>query len=115
MWLERKGYNIDYWHGNKKSNLPYDILASKGEERWVIDVKTGDKPGVNISNIAKILKSAKLKGYNKIGLALVVEKKPWPYLFEYRKMSEAGRNADLTRRRRIAGKKAADTRKNSLV
>jgi len=111
QWLRKRGYDIRYCHERKKSNLPYDILAIKGNERWVIDVKTGNKPSVNISNIEKILNDAKLKRYNKIGLALVSDKYPWPYLFEYKKMSQAGYKASLTKKRRNAGRKAAKTRR----
>ncbi len=112
QWLRKRGYHIRYWHEGKKSNLPYDILAIKGNERWIIDVKTGNKPSVNISNIEKILNDRKLKRYNKIGLALVSDKYPWPYLFEYKKMSQDGFKASLTKKRSAAGRKAAETRKS---
>ena len=110
MWLEKKGYKIDYWHQNRKSNKPYDIKASKGKERWVIDVKTGSKPSVNISNIEKNMRE---KGYNKIGLALVRDKVV--YLFEFRKMSEAGRKAAITRKAKRAAKKSWETRRQSIT
>ena len=111
QWLRKRGYDIRYWHDGKKSNLPYDILAIKGNERWVIDVKTGNKPSVNISNIEKNLNDVKLKRYNKIGLALVSDKYPWPYLFEYKKMSQAGYLASRTKKRRNAARKAVETRR----
>jgi hypothetical protein len=57
----------------------------------------------------------KLKGYNKVRLALVSKESPWPILFEYKRMSQAGRKAALTRKRRNAGIKAAETRRQNTV
>jgi len=109
-WLEKRNYRIDYWHKNKKSNKPYDIKASKGKEHWVIDVKTGLKPSVNISNIEKNLGEI---GYNKIGLALV--RKNIVYLFEFKKMSDAGRKAALTKKYKNAGKESWETRRQNIA
>lgn len=94
-WLKKRGYTIDYSHGGRKSNLPYDILATRGKERWVIDVKSGEKPLVKISNFERMIEEN--PGYNKIGLALVSGKRV--YLLEYKKMTRAGEDAWETRRK----------------
>jgi Holliday junction resolvase len=99
-WLRKKGYTIDDSHKGKKSNLPYDILATKGKARWVIDVKSGEKPLVKIENIRRMIYET--HGYNKIGLAFVGE--DYIYLFEFRKWSKYGHDAAETKKWRNAGK-----------
>ena len=94
-WLKKRRFHIDYSHKGKKSNLPYDIKATRGKERWVIDVKSGEKPLIKIPNFEKMMEET---GYNKVGLALVKGKRV--YLLEYRKMSLAGIKAAETRRRK---------------
>ena len=106
-WLEKKGYTIDDSHKGKKSNLPYDILATKGKARWVIDVKSGEKPLVKIQNIRKMIDET--PGYNKIGLAFVGE--DYIYLFEFRKWSKYGDDAAETRKWRKAGTLSWKTRR----
>jgi hypothetical protein len=114
-WLGKRGFHIDYSHEGKKSNLPYDIKATKRKERWVIDVKSGKAPFVKIPNFAKMLEE---EGYNRVGLALVEGRRV--YLLQYRKMSLAGEKAAETRRRRVllqhkrmslAGTKGWETRR----
>lgn len=114
-WLEKRGFHIVEWHEGKKSNLHYDIKATKGNERWVIDVKTGKEPATKIPNFEKMLKE---EGYNRVGLALVSGKHV--YLLQYRKMSHAGDLAAETRRKRnnarhkemrLAGEKSWETRR----
>lgn len=92
-WLEKRRFTIDYSHEGKKSAKPYDIKASRGKDRWVIDVKTGEEPSIRIVNFEKMLQE---KGYNKVGLALVRGRRV--YLLEYKKMSLAGIKAWETRR-----------------
>jgi hypothetical protein len=99
-WLIKRRFTNVKGHEGKKSALPYDITAQKGKEKWVIDVKTGDKPGIRISNFEKMLQ---MKGFNKVGFALVPESRPYRiYLLEYKKMS-------------LAGSKAAETRKKNAL
>lgn len=99
-WLRKRHFINVEGHEGRKSALPYDITAEKGKDRWVIDVKTGEKPGIRISNFEKMLQ---MKGFNKVGFALVPETKPKRvYLLEYRKMS-------------LAGIKAAETRKKNAL
>ena len=105
-WLKKKGYHIDYSHRGKKSNLPYDILATKGKEKWVIDVKSGNKPQVKIQNIEKMIE--KTPGYNTVGLALVGE--DGIYLLQYNKWTKFGEKAAKTRKLSQAGKKSWVTR-----
>jgi hypothetical protein len=106
-WLKKKGYTVDYSHEGKKSNLPYDILATKGKARWVIDVKSGNKPLVKIENPRRMIYET--PGYNKIGLAFVGQ--DYIYLFEFRKWSKFGDDATETRKWRNAGKKSWETRR----
>jgi len=46
----------------------YDIKAARAGERYIIDVKTGKKPGVNIDSIEKMLS---VKGFKYVALAFV--------------------------------------------
>jgi Holliday junction resolvase-like predicted endonuclease len=52
-WLKKQGYTILDSHKGKLRPKPYDIKAAIGGEKWIIDVKTGKKPGVNIDSIKK--------------------------------------------------------------
>lgn len=92
-WLKERKFTIDYSHKGKKSAKPYDIKATRGKDRWVIDVKTGEEPTIKISNFERMLQE---KGYNKVGFALVRGRHV--YLLEYKKMTLAGIKAWETRR-----------------
>jgi Holliday junction resolvase len=37
------------------ASKPYDILAVKGKKKWVIDVKTGKKTGINLERFRELL------------------------------------------------------------
>ena len=105
-WLEKHGFRIIESHKGKRSASHYDIKAEKGKDRWVIEVKTGEKPQIKIANLKKMLQE---KGYNKLGLALVT--KDDVYLLEYKKMTHAGYVAARTRKRKEAANKAWETRR----
>ena len=66
-WLEDHGFEIEEWFSHAHAGH-YDIKASKGKKRWIIEVKTGDNPSINIPNFIKMLEE---KGFDRIGLALV--------------------------------------------
>jgi hypothetical protein len=109
-WLRKKGYTIDYSHEGKKSSKPYDIPATKGKAKWVIDVKSGDKPLVKIRNIEKMIYET--PKYNKIGFAFVGN--DYIYLLEFKKWSKYGDDAAKTRKRRAAGKKSWIARRKRM-
>jgi len=55
-WLHyRKKYVIEYSHKGKPSNLPFDIIARKGKERILIDVKSGKHPQISMDNLSLLL------------------------------------------------------------
>jgi Holliday junction resolvase-like predicted endonuclease len=91
-WLKSHGFKI-IESFNKPHANHFDIKAQKGKDKWVIEVKTGENPSVNIENFLKMLKE---RGYRKIGLAIVAKNDV--HLLEYKKMSLAGRKAWKTRR-----------------
>ena len=65
---------------NPKPTGCWDIMARKGNKNWIIEVKTGERPPINIDNFEKMIN---VKGIDKIGLALVTEK--YIHLLEYPK------------------------------
>ena len=80
-WLEKiKGFKIEDWHKGKPSNKPYDILASKRGKLWAIEVKSGKKPTIKLSNFQKLLE---MKNVDMIGLILVINN--YPHLLLYNK------------------------------
>jgi len=88
-WLKDKGYRILYWHERRASNKPYDILAEKGNLRWIIDVKSGKDPSINLENFAKLLEIKNIEipeenrtfTPNRIGYIFIVDGEP--FLLEY--------------------------------
>jgi Holliday junction resolvase-like predicted endonuclease len=66
-WLEKRGFNIDDSFPKAHAGF-YDIKASKGKEKWIIEVKTGLTPKLNVNNLLKMTEE---KNINKIGLAIV--------------------------------------------
>src|SRR3989338_11658516 len=86
-WLKKHGFKVDE-NFTKPHAGHYDIKARKGKERWIIEVKTGENPSINIENFLKMLDE---KGFRKIGLAIVAKNDV--HLLEYKKMSLAGRKA----------------------
>jgi Holliday junction resolvase-like predicted endonuclease len=93
-WLEERGFKIEDSFSYAHSDY-YDILASKNGEKWIIEVKTGKNPKLNVPNFLKMVDT---KGFHKIGLAIVVSKNE-VYLLEIKKT-------------KIAAFKAWNTRKN---
>ncbi len=93
-WLQRRGFEI-IESFNKHHAGPYDIKARKGNNRWIIEVKSGKRPPINIENFRKMLDES--RGYNKIGLAIL--RKNQVHLLEYNKMSYAGLKAAETKRK----------------
>lgn len=92
-WLKQHNFrDVEYF--KKPHAGHYDIKAQKGKDKWIIEVKTGENPSVNIENFLKMLKE---KGFRKIGLAIVAKNDV--HLLEYKKMSLAGRKAWRTRRK----------------
>jgi len=92
-WLAKHGFK-DIKSFDKPHAGYFDVKARKGREKWIIEVKTGEKPQININNFVKMLKT---RGYKKIGLAIVTKKDV--HLLEYNKMSLAGRKAQETIRK----------------
>ncbi len=94
-WLKKRGFIIHYWHKGRASNKPYDILAEKGRERWAIDVKTGEKTGINLKRFRELLEKKELEymdeetkekhkfRHNIIGYAIIIGKDV--FLFGYNK------------------------------
>jgi 5'-3' exonuclease len=93
-WLEDHGFEIEEWFSHAHAGH-YDIKASKGKKRWIIEVKTGDNPSINIPNFLKMLEE---KGFDRIGLALVANDDV--HLLEIRKQKIAALKAWKTRRKR---------------
>lgn len=93
-WLEERGFAIEEWFPHAHAGY-YDIKARKGKERWIIEVKTGENPSINIDNFLKMINE---KGYNRIGLAIVTTDDV--HLLQIKKT-------------RIAALKAWKTRKNT--
>jgi len=78
-WLEEHGFcDVER---NPKPTGHWDIMARKGKHKWVIEVKTGENPQINMANFEKM---TKMKGFTKIGLALVT--RDYVHLLEYAKM-----------------------------
>jgi Holliday junction resolvase-like predicted endonuclease len=101
-WLKSKGFDVLYCHEGKASNLPYDILAQKGSEKWVIDVKTGKNPSINLESFRKLLekkirnpKTKEFFKHNRIGYIFVIDEKP--FLLGYNKYEWRARKAWTTR------------------
>jgi hypothetical protein len=105
IWLEKKGFKIEDWHNLKRSNKPYDIIAQKGNKRWVIEVKGGKTPPIKLANFKKMLT---MKNINMVGLALVIERHP--YLLSFNRRTYSSENAWKTIKRRKAARKAVKTR-----
>ena len=91
-WLKNHGF-VDV-RRNPKPTGCWDIKAKKGKYNWIIEVKTGEKPQINMSNFEKM---TKMKGFTKIGLALVTEN--YVHLLEYPKMRFAAFKAWDTMRK----------------
>ena len=68
-WLEERGFTIEEWFSKAHTGF-YDIKASKGKEKWIIEVKTGLNPKLNVNNLLKMTDE---KNINKIGLAIVAK------------------------------------------
>ena len=66
-WLANRGFKIEELSPKAHAGF-YDIKASKGKEKWIIEVKTGLTPKLNINNLLKMTAE---KNINKIGLAIV--------------------------------------------
>ena len=73
----------------------WDITARKGKEKWLIEVKTGEHPKIDMANFQKMLEQ---KGF-RIGLALVTEELD-VHLLEYPKMRLVAFRAWKTRKNR---------------
>lgn len=95
-WLrdERK-FKITGWHENKASNKYYDVKASKDNQKWIMEVKSGKKPSIKIENILKMIAT---KEINKLGLIFIPNLTDIPILFELNKMTHAALKAWIKRR-----------------
>lgn len=91
-WLRKHGFEILKSFAGKSHAGHFDIKAKKGKLQWIIEVKTGEHPKIDIRNFEKMVEE---KGYSKIGLALVTGKQV--YLLEYKKMTLAGYKAAETK------------------
>lgn len=92
-WLEERGFTIEEWFPRAHAGY-YDIKARKGKEKWIIEVKAGKNPSIDIYNFLKMINEV---GYNRIGLALVT--KDDVHLLQIKKTSIAARKAWKTRRK----------------
>jgi len=90
-WLGKHGFC--HVERNSKPTGCWDVKARKGKYNWVIEVKTGNDPNINLANFEKM---TNMKGYTKIGLALVT--KDYVHLLEYPKMRWAAYKAWKTRK-----------------
>ena len=105
-WLKRRRFCILYSPKGKPSNKPYDIIAERGSEKWVIDVKTGQNPSISLRNFKRLLeiKDIKIPGRNetitpnRVGYIFVVDDEP--FLLEYNKRKYYAREAVKTRKRK---------------
>lgn len=66
-WLEKRGFEIIEWFPHAHAGY-YDIKARKGKEKWILEVKTGENPSINVPNFLRMINE---KGFNRIGLAIV--------------------------------------------
>jgi hypothetical protein len=96
-WLEKNGYKITDHHHGKSIAGCFDITATKNKKKWIIEVKNGENPTINIANFEKMVNQ---KGYDRIGLALVG--KDDVYLLEFNRWSLAGRKAAKTKGKRVS-------------
>jgi len=88
-WLKDNGFK------DIKKNKPtgcWDIAARKGKEKWIIEVKSGEHPSIDLANFEKMVDQLG----NNIGLALVTEE--YVHLLEYPKRRLAAVRAWKTRR-----------------
>ena len=92
-WLEERGFTIEEWFPRAHAGY-YDIKARRGRERWIIEVKTGENPSINVTNFLKMINE---KGYNRIGLAIVT--KDDVHLLQIKKTKIAALKAWTTRRK----------------
>ena len=92
-WLEERGFIIEKWFPRAHAGY-YDIKAIKGREKWIIEVKTGKNPSINIDNFLKMVNE---KGYNRIGLAIVTDDDV--HLLQIKKTKIAALKAWATRRK----------------
>ena len=53
-WLERHHWT-DVWHHKRRQKGHYDIIGRRNGKGWLIDVKSGEEPAVNIENLMKML------------------------------------------------------------
>lgn len=95
-WLENRKFKIIYSHGGKASNKPYDIICSKDNKYYALDVKSGKSPQISLTSLKKLLnkdiaeyrketKKPDLKKIDNIGYIFVVDNKC--LLFDFRKQS----------------------------
>lgn len=68
-WLIERGFTVDEWFSKAHAGH-YDIKARKGKEKWIIEVKTGKSPSINVPNLIKMIDE---KGFDKIGLAIATQ------------------------------------------
>lgn len=92
-WLEERGFTIEEWFPRAHAGY-YDIKARKGKERWIIEVKTGENPSINVPNFLKMVHE---KGFNRIGLAIVT--KDDVHLLQIKKTKIAALKAWKTRKK----------------
>lgn len=108
QWLKQHGFKILESFTGKSHAGYFDIKAKKGKAQWIIEVKTGESPQIDIRNFEKMIKE---RGFDKIGLALVTKEQV--HLLEYKKMTLAGYKAAETKGQKglsKAAKKAWKTR-----
>ena len=113
QWLTEHGFKILKSFSGKSHAGYFDIKCKRGKSRWIIEVKTGERPQIDIGNFEKMTKE---RGFDKIGLALVTKEQV--HLLEYKKMTLAGYKAAQAKSKdglSKAAKKAWKTRTSQAL
>jgi hypothetical protein len=107
-WLKHKGFRVlKEFRG--PHNDYFDALAEKDKEKWIVEIKGGDKPSIRISNVGRMIDT---KGIDRVGLLFLPEGQV-PFLFELSRRRYAGWKASETKGKvaeSIAGEKSWKSR-----
>ena len=93
-WLKEHGFH-DVEKNPKRTGC-WDVKARKGKDKWIIEVKTGENPPIDMVNFEKMIR---MRGFTKMGLALVT--KDSVHLLEYPKSRVAAFKAWDTMKKRV--------------
>jgi hypothetical protein len=110
-WLRKRRFKI-VWGSRKPHNDPYDVEAIKDGMKWIIEIKGGVEPSVNVANLERMYEQ---RDANMLGLLFVRKREPF-YLFELPKIRVAGQKDSIRKGKKmesIAGRKSWKLRKRS--